>query len=293
MNILSFAVVHKLVAEDSVLSIAVSPLVNGRSVSKLGEFDVSTVVAMGAFELEEMDLFTCSCGTAACAGIFESCAIQLTKNSVCWLLPAETFGESIGEAFERKGNYFCIEFSRAHYEETLTSLRQNLVTLALEKQLPVLIGPVWLNPKKDAWPCDQVEQQLEASRVEYTERLARYKVYVNLWGALLNKRVRIELPSQYAIAVSLPNLCQLVVDAEEKTSGKEKAVLEAEVVAKMHEGDEQILALARTFSWSEIMLMAHGTPNDLPDGESDEIFSMLLDRTTWPDGFKLSVEAER
>lgn len=61
----------------------------------------------------------------------------------------------------------------------------------------------------------------------------------------------------------------------------------------MREGDEQILALARAFSWSEIMLMAHGTPNDLSYEEDDEMFSQLLDRTTWPDGFKLSVEAER
>lgn len=41
------------------------------------------------------------------------------------------------------------------------------------------------------------------------------------------------------------------------------------------------------------MLMAHGTPNDLSYEEDDEMFSQLLDRTTWPDGFKLSVEAER
>jgi Zn-finger domain-containing protein len=68
------------------------------------------------------EIFTCSCGVAGCAGIFEMVEVKVRKHTIEWRLPVDS-----GYGFLPKRFY---SFSRKEYLAMLEETRQELVELS-------------------------------------------------------------------------------------------------------------------------------------------------------------------
>jgi hypothetical protein len=95
MHTLSFELLETLERSESeaeYLLVQVKPLLDGKSFFRGAGylFDALHVLMAGA-QNSELDIFTCGCGVAGCAGIHEECQITVDELTVTWSLPAVPF----------------------------------------------------------------------------------------------------------------------------------------------------------------------------------------------------------
>ena len=156
--------------ELSYLRVIVEPRIDGeRLFAGPGYlFDASALLTAGVVP-EALDLFTCSCGIAGCAGIDEESTLSVTEQAVTWTFPAEPFAQAF-----RPGLPLALDFGRAQYEAALAKLTQDMETLRRESGLPVLVMPVLVMEEAD----------LEEGRLPFPERLELYRARRDEWAAL-------------------------------------------------------------------------------------------------------------
>lgn len=116
------------------------PLVDGMPLSRSYWFDALALLTWGTHS-GAVDLFTCSCGVAGCAGIFEDTLVEVTDTCVAWTFPEDPFRGKLHEGFFAAGAPLTVRFERAQYDSALQALEQELLALAADGGLPVVIAP--------------------------------------------------------------------------------------------------------------------------------------------------------
>ena len=116
------------------------PLIDGVPLSRSYWFDALALLTCGAHS-GAVDLFTCSCGVAGCAGIFDDTLIEVTDTHVVWTFPEDPFRGKLDEGLFADGAPLMVRFERAHYDNALKALEQELLALAVDGGLPVVIAP--------------------------------------------------------------------------------------------------------------------------------------------------------
>lgn len=123
--------------------IEVRPVVDGIQLSA-DVFDANYVLAAGLRPMA-LDIFTCDCGVAGCAGIFEEAEIQVAKNLVSWVFPAKTFKPRLNADLISESPLLVFDFEKSAYRQALKNLKSDLLAQEKESPLPVAIAP-------DNWP---------------------------------------------------------------------------------------------------------------------------------------------
>lgn len=292
MNVLSFSVGHQFLESYASHSVEVHPLVDGRPLAAKvpAEFNVLTVLGAGDVALLETDLYTCSCGVAGCAGIFDHCVISSKEDAVQWQLPEEPYRRLIDPALVAAGAPLLLTFDRAQYLAALASLRSELIELAARLGTPVTIGPGALIDAEDAWDPQEVADRLDDSAERVQGWIQREDDYRALWGDLLRKHVRLEVPGGYVVGLSVPSLGYLLHEARaEEESFDDEERMARDIQPLLATGDAAILTAARDVAWPALVESSYALPHDLDDDQASAEFQRLRELAEWPEGVRASV----
>lgn len=102
----------------------VVPLINGISV-KCALFDVADILAQDT-QTGYFEPFTCSCGVAGCAGIFESPYLYVHGDTLEWRFPEDYFRESFPKDLTADRSKLVYSFGLESYRRALESVMTEL-----------------------------------------------------------------------------------------------------------------------------------------------------------------------
>ncbi len=93
-------------------------------------FDAHEVLIAG-LRGGELDIYTCTCGVAGCAGIHWECHIDIQETTVSWSFPKAYYDARLLAGLgQERGDYRMVVFEREQYAAALAELTQQLDTLA-------------------------------------------------------------------------------------------------------------------------------------------------------------------
>lgn len=131
MHSLTFKLKHTIDHDDNgqaVASIDVYPRINGVPLLEQDgnyEFSTRTVTATGAANTS-FTPFTCSCGKAECAGIYEHVQMRTEGDTVEWRFPEAPFRDTLNPKLFACNEPLLLQFNRSDYERELACLEQNV-----------------------------------------------------------------------------------------------------------------------------------------------------------------------
>jgi hypothetical protein len=175
MNTLSFELVEtreRSETEAEYLFVVVKPLLNGKSFfGGAGYlFDALQVLIVGA-QAAELDIFTCGCGVAGCAGIHDECQITVDEANVTWSLPLVPFVKHFAPGVPVR-----LSFTRTGYVAALARLEADLEAIRLFRGLPLLVAPFAMVDDRDLESGSvPFSQYVTSERNRRAEWLARCK----------------------------------------------------------------------------------------------------------------------
>lgn len=177
------------------LAVDVRPLADGQSLyagERSDVFDAIEMLLQEAEPCEELDIFTCTCGVAGCAGIHESCRLEVSDHDVSWAFPEDPFRQRLNQALFPMGQPLRVTFGKLHYEAALAELVAQLEQLRRESNLPVAVMPC-LEPSDESLDTPLTEF-LERCRARYADHEAWSDTVAQAEGALRTTVVVAELP---------------------------------------------------------------------------------------------------
>jgi hypothetical protein len=237
-------------APQTCLGLDALPLFDGKPVlpGRNGYvFDIISVLARGV-EPSEFDPYTCSCGAAGCAGIFENVVLESDDEEVRWIFPEEPFRAQLNPELTVAGEPLVFRFDRAQYAAALADTEAALIAQAEASTLPVLIAT-----EREPASGSALREVLAEAR-EYTLDYIEDRNYrLEIFGKLMDTFVSVVFPcgQRYQIAVShlAYTLADRIVDGTEVDRDEP---LEEEVLPKLHSGPDAILEAACTLPWNEV-----------------------------------------
>jgi hypothetical protein len=118
--------------EGPYLEFVVRPLIDGQSPYQEADrehvFSAMDILIQGR-QPGALDIFTCSCGVAGCAGIHYDCHLESDAETVRWKFPESPFRKCLSQALRPAGEPIVVEFDRGQYEQALAELERDLETL--------------------------------------------------------------------------------------------------------------------------------------------------------------------
>jgi hypothetical protein len=182
-------------------ALSVQPLVDGQSLYRptiSGDvFDAVDCLVQG-LETGSLDLFTCGCGVAGCAGIFEEAQVIVTNELVTWRFPADPFAKRFAE-----GQSLEVTFAKEQYAQALQQLEVDIEAHRVAAARAFVVEPCnWPDP--DVWQLP-FAKHVEKCRVRRQEYLARRQAQQEAEGELAHWKVPVQLPG--GIQLSVPLAC--------------------------------------------------------------------------------------
>ncbi len=236
-------------AAQPYLAVSVRPVVDGVEPTTGYVFDIVSLLARGT-EPSEFDPYTCSCGVAGCAGIFDCVKLDSDADTVSWTFPEEPFRKQLTPPLFETGRPLRLVFGRAQYEQALADVQQRLLALEAEQPLPVVVLP-------DSHP--DLDLSLSAM-------LARAQVYTRQWldeqaatralfGPLLEEEVLAVFPDQRRLVLFVRNLAQDEAERLAHAQGTPDAgdeLLESTVVPAFLADQQAVLEAVRRLTWDDV-----------------------------------------
>lgn len=147
--------------------------------STLGRpFDPLAAILYGD-EDGELDLYTCSCGVAGCAGLHEGVRVSLDDKQVHWAFPPNTYRSRLhgvhGAFAPENPQPAVISFNKAQYLGALGGLKAELVRLAqVHPHMQIAPCDGYGDPKGNAFEvvfprCVEIATKTKAARRMYLE----------------------------------------------------------------------------------------------------------------------------
>jgi hypothetical protein len=146
------------------LRVQVSPRINGQPLLADGGlvFDALRVLVVGA-AAAELDIYTCGCGVAGCAGIFEYCHTVVSDDSLVWRFPEVPFAASFTAGMPLE---LC--FSRVDYAAALATLEADLEARRQACGVPVMLAPCETVDERDLFAAaGSFGEYLKTQRAQY------------------------------------------------------------------------------------------------------------------------------
>lgn len=233
-------------------------------------FDALTVIVRGCAEPSTLDLFTCSCGVAGCAGIFDDVAIGVTSNQVTWTFPEEYFREALSPHLFPDDVPMTVQFSRRQYQEALDGLEYQLNEAEKSAGVPVVVPP-------DSHPDESLDVPFETLMAEYRERYSNWRAECKLRAARYGNRayqeVAVTFPNGECFGASLENVVDALVPADED----DDLYIESRLPAIL--SDEAVLfSLMKAASWETFYnCMWHSGDTPETEASPEDLEKM------WPD----------
>ena len=227
------------------------PLADGHSLltSRSGYvFDLLAVLSHG-LEASELDVFTCSCGVAGCAGIHETVQLQVDENEVRWVFPEEPFRVGFNTDLIASGEPLVLCFDRAQYEEALADAKRRLLGLSEGTGLPAAIPPF-------AYPdLETPLRQTIEEAWDYTQnRIEEERHRAVIFGNLLDAEIKVSFPNGAVYRLIVPHLAYTVSEKVAEARGLDDYddVLEEETLPAFHANHDGMVAAARALTWEEV-----------------------------------------
>lgn len=206
---------HDNEGADSYVFLEVTPLINGAAI-ECALFDAATVLAQdthaGYFEP-----FTCSCGTAGCAGIMEDAYLSVHDDIVQWRFPEQYFRTSLPAGLTIDRSPLTFNFSITNYKLALDALVEELQRFYV--MLPRVTFFIGDNPDDD-----ELETPLQEQLADIRERRLNWLRQTNLrnetFGDMSCASVYATLPEGSVFSVHLVSLADSLAYEEVAPSGE-------------------------------------------------------------------------
>lgn len=252
--------------EGAYLAIAVRARVDGQSPygaeDRENVFDAVSVLVQGT-RAGELDIYTCTCGVAGCAGIHEEVVVEVDDAQVRWRFPEDPFRKRLSLALLPEGEPLVLAFDRAQYSAALADLTQRIEALTAQ------LGHAY-NVLPASSPLDTRGETLFSRVVaDYRNRSDAYRLDVSereaADGALRDFIIETTLPNGFVLRCDLEELARKLVPADVE-----------DVNAYLHAGHRDAVladprgAFARLPETSlESLFYVHEWPEGNDDADSD------------------------
>lgn len=206
--------------EGQYLAVRVRALADGQSMygdaSKEDVFNAVQMLTQGA-ESGELEVFTCECGVAGCAGIFEDVVVKVAEQEVRWTFPQDPFRERLAPALV-EGGPLVIAFDRNQYVQALSELTRQIDALTegsegvfnvlpCHHRIPETMGPSF----------SRYISECRVNAAEYAAHSAKLKAAE---GALNDFALQTTLPNGIVLRTTLATLAySLMPSGIEDTCG--------------------------------------------------------------------------
>lgn len=230
----------------------ITPKVDGGFLFKNGNgplFDAVAVIVREATP-DSFNPFTCSCGEAGCAGIFEEVRLSADEHTVTWTFPEDYFRGRLSHTLFPADAPLRLTFEKQSYLASLTGLTQRLVQLEQEHKLPVVLPPV-------TFPEDYLDQTVEETLAHarswfagYLEREAKRQ---SLFGPLLHLELHAHFPNGYVCSFSVEGLAYDLARVDNPDAPKAECEANLErLVPEWRADASALLSDVKQAAWADI-----------------------------------------
>lgn len=259
LSILGFAIeTERLVEEDGdssrpYVSVNVRLLVNGKEPTKTHTFDARTVVAYGARSCH-VDLYTCSCGVAGCAGIHDDVAIVANADTVTWTFPEDPFRAQFDAELFPADRPLQVQFDTRQYLQALADLEAQLFELVMSSEEHAALVP-YTYPDFDR----VIGEELVSAKDWADKRLAHIAYLKSMFQHLYDQEVLVEWPNGAMQCAGVVSLAQelafrraeaLKLDPEAEDATRYE-IMERDIAPAFVASDEAIFAMVRAIPWAD------------------------------------------
>jgi hypothetical protein len=275
MHTLSFLLVHSDVEDEEgrpYRSIEVQPLIDGQRLC-VSLFD-AVLLLSAHLHAQKLDIFTCACGVAGCAGIFEEAELGVTDQTVSWRFPEEPFRERLNPELIEAGQPLTFVFERAGYTAALAQLRVDLLSLeqlslGLEPPLPVAVAP-------DNWPDldDMLADRLDRAAAAMAIWLAKEAAERHRLGQLYDVELEITLANGVCYRAGVPSV---LYDIERAQASP--AQFDTEVLPLLCASEAALILAVQLMDWEDLQL--HLWLHHCPAGESASPYLEVTPPSGW------------
>lgn len=239
------------------LSVLVHPLVNGKKLTSGYAVDIRALVGYGA-RATTLDIYTCSCGVAGCAGIFDDVHLGVDGTSVTWTFPEAPFRQKFDPELFPAGSPLLVRFNKAQYVQALANLESQLYEMTLASELPLALVPY-------AYPdlTRTIGQELAGARRWADTLLARIAERKSLFQHLYDAALELEWPNgsrrRAWVASLADSLAYQLAEARNGDIGGDEDpradILAEEVVPTFLASEESLFAKVKELDWTEARTM--------------------------------------
>jgi hypothetical protein len=241
----------------SYLQISVSPLVNGIFLLRDDDedsyddallFDAMHLLARGTVP-GECNLFTCACGDAGCAGIFDNTQFTCENDIVSWIFPDGPFKNIFSSGIMENRDRLEVKFSKDQYEKALQSLTLAIKKINNDSGLAVHVdigNPSDPDFKKPLW---LTLSDYHTYLMNYIKNQAIRK---ERFGELLGAYVNIEMSNGTILTIDIESYAHYRVNREAPVGHDEDAYLDEVVVTSLAKNHTAIIDAIKLIDWEVI-----------------------------------------
>lgn len=240
------------------------PYINGKPLVPHGYvFNARAILSPGVANADR-NLFTCSCGVAGCAGIFDEVAVRVNAEDVTWTFPAEPFAECLHASVSRAAP-LRVRFSRQQYAQALQGLTKLLSDAEAHSAIPLALAPCSWHDESD---CESLEQDLQDSKSWYEQQQEMAAAREALYGPLLDTEVLLTFPGGHQRTISAATVVFQEACRREDAAGTSFDEEEAAVVAQFRASETALTDTLRALPWADVEPSAWPVDNGCDDPET-------------------------
>ena len=261
----------------------VLPIVNGVPLDTGWVYD--TLGVLGRTELGHytMDMLTCSCGVAGCAGIDDHVHIRVDADTVQWQFPRQDpFPKTLVPThFASADAPLLWTFDAKQYHASIASLIAQLKALESSTELPMTLSPDDGGRRQAVQTKPSIEDSIAQARHWVRQRQEAVRDEQAYWGVLY--RADVAIPVEHtALTIGVRTVFEAVADQifgdidDEDTDRQEKRDAWCEEQADyFRQHPDEVVALFKSLPWSSVQ--EHGY---IFDAQEERLCAYLASQ--WP-----------
>ena len=236
----------------TVTYVDVRPVINGQLVNGPSEvFDTLAMFVRQHIGTHRVDLWTCGCGVAGCAGIHDDMYIEVTEHTVSWHVPREEPFIRVFETtwFAGQLTNWKWTFSKEQYSQAIAALKAQLLTL--ESTKPVVL---WRDEDSDSKEPLSLTEVWATSQEHYYKYKQRELDFQNSWGILHNADIKTRMGDVWYV-ISAQSIVSEAAEYLFEDSDEQRNWTDNVALPKLRETPELIYELAANLTYD---LVSHG-----------------------------------
>jgi hypothetical protein len=252
------------------------PLIDGVALLNGYVFDVAPLIGYGLRDVD-IDLYTCGCGVAGCAGIHDEVQLRVSAASVTWTFPEEPFRKGFSAELFPADAPLTLRFARKQYRQALKSVEAELLALAADGGAPVVLAAGSPYPDLKT-PLKKVLKSVRKHASRWLGSVAREK---DLFGELLNQEVLVRFANGALRVIPVTNFgYHLAFEEAEATGGARDYILADKYLPVWKNDTASLIAAVRATNWElirEVMFRTSRGGEEIepaPEHWTDAVFTL-------------------